>query len=57
MELLDGVVLPYIESLEDEFGEEFTFQHDNAPAHDAISVVGREYQHERVIGWFEEVQI
>ena len=57
MELLDDVLIDYIEELEHHYGQEFIFQHDNAPAHDAIQINGREYEHESVIGWFQECQI
>ena len=48
IELLDDVVVDYIQGLEDYYHHAFTFQHDNAPAHDAVCVVGREYATYRV---------
>jgi len=57
MELLDAIVIDYIMELEDYFHHPFVWQHDNAPAHDSVQIVGREYKTETVIGWFQEVGI
>ena len=57
IELLDDVVVDYIQELEEYYHHAFTFQHDNAPANDAECVVGREYATYKVPGWFEEVNI
>ena len=47
----------YIEDLEVRHKSKFTFQQDNAPAHDSNSVTGNENPGKECKGWFEEVFI